>query len=245
MFGIGTFEFLVIILVAVLVLGPEQLPRVVKTVTKVMSDFRRISTDFQRAVNLQANQEDYRQKHGEDAFQSASEALGIKKKKKKKKPAGPVEGEAEPLAVKKTKRKKKASAAPAEAQTATAQEAFPFTDAQTPPAQAAATADSGGVAAVAPDKDITVADGGANRSTETGVPAAKPAGTVNTPVPPAAASVVASSQSDPLSAQTESTDASLAEEDTKALEERFRQIRESLRSRGVDPDSIPTQGGRA
>jgi sec-independent protein translocase protein TatB len=61
MFGIGTYEFLVIVVVAVLVLGPEHLPRVIRTVTKVMSDFRRISTEFQRAINLEIPVEDSRQ----------------------------------------------------------------------------------------------------------------------------------------------------------------------------------------
>lgn len=77
MFGIGTTEFLVILLVAVLVLGPEHLPRIMRTFSKVMSDFRRVSTDFQRAVNLEANQDELRRQHEE-------EALARKKKKKKK-----------------------------------------------------------------------------------------------------------------------------------------------------------------
>lgn len=74
MFGIGTTEFLVILLVGVLVLGPEHLPKIMRTITKVMSDFRRVSTDFQRTINLEANQEDWQRE------QSA------KKTRKKKKP---------------------------------------------------------------------------------------------------------------------------------------------------------------
>lgn len=85
MFGIGTSEFLVILLVAVLVLGPEHLPRIVRTVTKVMSDFRRISTDFQRVLNLEATQEEWK---------SQQPAASTVKKKKKKKPV-PVDPEAD------------------------------------------------------------------------------------------------------------------------------------------------------
>ena len=59
MFGIGTTEFLVIIVVAILVLGPEHLPRIMRTVSKVMSDFRRVSTEFQRTINLEASQEEW------------------------------------------------------------------------------------------------------------------------------------------------------------------------------------------
>lgn len=221
MFGIGTFEFLVIILVAVLVLGPEQLPRVVRTVTKVMSDFRRISTDFQRAVNLQANQEDYRRKHGDDAFQAANNALGIKKKKKKKRPDGPVEGEAGPLTAKKAKRRKKADAAPADAQTAVAQTApSAVEEGQAPPAQAA-TPDSD-AAAAASGPAVTAAAASDNGAAAGGAP-----------------------DKGIAVASVENTAPFQPEEDTEVLEERFRQIRESLRSRGIDPDSVPTQGGRA
>ncbi len=75
MFGIGTTEFLVIIVVAILVLGPEHLPRIMRTFTKVMSDFRRVSTDFQRTINLEVNQEEWRQEQA---------ALSTAKKKTKR-----------------------------------------------------------------------------------------------------------------------------------------------------------------
>ena len=88
MFGIGTSEFLVILLVAVLVLGPEHLPRIMRTFTKVMSDFRRISTDFQRTINLEASQEEWRKQ---------AEATPVKKVKKKKKPASVVDGASPPV----------------------------------------------------------------------------------------------------------------------------------------------------
>ncbi len=66
MFGIGSMEFVVIILVAVLVLGPDQLPKLIRTFTKVMADVRRVSTDFQRTINLEANQEEYRQRQKDE-----------------------------------------------------------------------------------------------------------------------------------------------------------------------------------
>lgn len=66
MFGIGSMEFVVILLVAVLVLGPDQLPKLIRTFTKVMGDVRRVSTDFQRTMNLEINQEEYRQRQKEE-----------------------------------------------------------------------------------------------------------------------------------------------------------------------------------
>lgn len=71
MFGIGTTEFLVILLVAVVVLGPEHLPKIVRTMTKVMSDVRRVSTDFQRTMNLEANQEEWREQEAKKKKRAA------------------------------------------------------------------------------------------------------------------------------------------------------------------------------
>ncbi len=73
MFGIGSSEFLLIMLVAVLVLGPEHLPKLVRTFGKVMADVRRVSTDFQRTINLEANQEEYRQRQKEQRAKQRKE----------------------------------------------------------------------------------------------------------------------------------------------------------------------------
>lgn len=53
MFNLGGGEILVILVVALLVLGPEKLPRFMRTVGKAVGDLRRASTDFQRTMNLE------------------------------------------------------------------------------------------------------------------------------------------------------------------------------------------------
>lgn len=53
MFGIGSGELFLIVVVAVLVLGPEHLPRIMRTTQKVMSTFRKVTTEFQRTLNLE------------------------------------------------------------------------------------------------------------------------------------------------------------------------------------------------
>ena len=58
MFGIGSTEFLVILLVALIVLGPKSLAGIARTMGKAMGEFRRISTDFQRTLNAEAAQEE-------------------------------------------------------------------------------------------------------------------------------------------------------------------------------------------
>ena len=44
MFGIGSSELLLILVVALLVLGPKNLPKVAHTLGKAMGEFRKVST---------------------------------------------------------------------------------------------------------------------------------------------------------------------------------------------------------
>ena len=54
MFGIGSTELLVILVVALIVLGPKSLASVSRSLGKAMGDFRRVSTDFQRTLNAES-----------------------------------------------------------------------------------------------------------------------------------------------------------------------------------------------
>ncbi|MFW6326166.1 MAG: twin-arginine translocase TatA/TatE family subunit, partial [Desulfovermiculus sp.] len=45
MFGIGTTEVLLILVVALLVIGPSKLPDVARALGKGMAEFRRMSSD--------------------------------------------------------------------------------------------------------------------------------------------------------------------------------------------------------
>jgi sec-independent protein translocase protein TatB len=50
MFNIGGGELLVILLIALIVLGPQRMPEAARTVGRVVGEIRRISTGFQREV---------------------------------------------------------------------------------------------------------------------------------------------------------------------------------------------------
>lgn len=58
MFNLGGGEILVILVVALLVLGPDKLPRFMRTVGKAVGDLRRASTDFQRTMNLELTEKE-------------------------------------------------------------------------------------------------------------------------------------------------------------------------------------------
>ncbi len=72
MFGIGSTELLVILVVALVVLGPKSLPGIAKTLGKVMGEFRRVSTDLQRTMNAEIAQEE----HDERKKQAEKELFG-------------------------------------------------------------------------------------------------------------------------------------------------------------------------
>ncbi len=73
MFGIGSTEFIVILLVALLVLGPKSLAKVTRTVGKYVGEFRRVSTEFQRTLNAEVAEEE-RQEKKEAIRQKAAQA---------------------------------------------------------------------------------------------------------------------------------------------------------------------------
>jgi sec-independent protein translocase protein TatB len=51
MFEIGSSEILVILILALLVLGPQNLPKVARTIGKVTSQIRRLTNEFRDAVD--------------------------------------------------------------------------------------------------------------------------------------------------------------------------------------------------
>ena len=51
MFGIGMPELLVILVVALLVLGPKRLPEMARSLGRGMAEFRRASNEFTRTLS--------------------------------------------------------------------------------------------------------------------------------------------------------------------------------------------------
>ncbi len=58
MFGIGSTELIVILIVALIVIGPAKLPEMAKALGKALGEFRRVSTDVKRTIEMEAEQAD-------------------------------------------------------------------------------------------------------------------------------------------------------------------------------------------
>ncbi|NLY41429.1 MAG: twin-arginine translocase subunit TatB [Desulfovibrionales bacterium] len=60
MFGIGSTELIVILIVALIVIGPAKLPEMARSLGKALGEFRRVSTDVKRTIEMEAEQEEQR-----------------------------------------------------------------------------------------------------------------------------------------------------------------------------------------
>ena len=80
MFGIGSTEFIVILLVALLVLGPKSLAKISRTVGKYMGEFR--STEFQRTLKVEAAEEE--RKEAKEAVKKKAEAARAGRERRQK-----------------------------------------------------------------------------------------------------------------------------------------------------------------
>jgi len=60
MFGIGTTELLVILVIALIILGPKKLPEVAKGLGKAFGEFRRATTDLKRTIDVEVEREEKR-----------------------------------------------------------------------------------------------------------------------------------------------------------------------------------------
>lgn len=58
MFGIGTPELVVILIVGLIVLGPSKLPEIMRTLGKGIAEFRRMSTDVKRTLETEIDKAD-------------------------------------------------------------------------------------------------------------------------------------------------------------------------------------------
>lgn len=59
MFGIGTSEILIILLIALLILGPKEIPKVARTIGRGLRELQRAKDDISKSIEFEMNEEEY------------------------------------------------------------------------------------------------------------------------------------------------------------------------------------------
>ena len=74
MFGIGMPELIVILVLALIVIGPQKLPDLARSLGKGLAEFKRASNDFRRSVDDEVRAAAERERLKETAAKEAAEA---------------------------------------------------------------------------------------------------------------------------------------------------------------------------
>ncbi|MEE9543292.1 MAG: twin-arginine translocase TatA/TatE family subunit [Thermodesulfobacteriota bacterium] len=102
MFGIGITEIILILIVALVIIGPEKLPELAKTIGKTFNEFKRTSNDIKRTFDLESNEPPVKSSKESESFRPPDKDNGededfeeIEKPKRKTRPIKSVKPKVE------------------------------------------------------------------------------------------------------------------------------------------------------
>ena len=67
MFGIGMPELIIIFVIALIVIGPNKLPDLARSLGKGLAEFKKASEDFQRSIHEESRKEEARKEEEKSA----------------------------------------------------------------------------------------------------------------------------------------------------------------------------------
>jgi sec-independent protein translocase protein TatA len=78
MFGIGVPELLIILVIALVVIGPQKLPELARSLGKAMNEFKNAADDLQKNIKAESQKQETAAEQQKDSYQASEKPVEAK-----------------------------------------------------------------------------------------------------------------------------------------------------------------------